>query len=166
MKITKSTEKLSKWSTRFADAGSAVIINGVPYDKQTNTPIPFNTINIIGGSTMIADSVAGHGLMTGNNIEYEFKEESGTYLSSLIDCNFESTLVDNQDSNITWSVTCSNPGNKLNGDDSTDGAVYYLELDNNGNFNSKGSSIYVQKIKKMKMEPMKLKILVIQIIMF
>lgn len=149
MKITKSTEKLSKWSTRFADAGSAVIINGVPYDKQTNTPVPFNTINIIGGSTMIADSVAGHGLMTGNNIEYEFKEESSIHLSSLIDCNFESTLVDNQDSSITWSVTCSNPGNKLNGDNSSDETTCYLGLDNNGNFNSTGSSIYVQKIKKM-----------------
>ena len=41
----------------------------------TNTPVPFNTLNIIGGSTMIADSVTGHGLMTGNNIGYEFKEE-------------------------------------------------------------------------------------------
>lgn len=149
MKITKSTEKLSKWSTRFADAGSAVIINGVPYDKQTNTPVPFNTLNIIGGSTMIADSVTGHGLMTGNNIGYEFKEEGSTQLSSLIDCNFESTLVDNQDSSITWSVTCSNPGNKLNGDNGSDGSAYYLGLDSNGNFVSTGSSICVQKIKKM-----------------
>lgn len=150
MKITKSTEKLSKWSTRFADAGSAVIINGVPYDKQTNTPVPFNTINIIGGSTMIADSVAGHGLMTGNNIEYEYKEETSPYLAALIDCNFESTLVDNQDSNITWSVTCSNPGNKLNGDNSSDGTICYLDLDNNGNFTSTGSQIVVQKIIKNK----------------
>lgn len=148
MKITKSTEKLSKWSTRFADAGSAVIINGVPYDKQTNTPVPFNTLNIIGGSTMIADSVTGHGLMTGNNIGYEFKEEGSTQLSSLIDCNFESTLVDNQDSSITWSVTCSNPGNKLNGDKGSDGSAYYLGLDSNGNFVSTDSSICVQKIKK------------------
>lgn len=150
MKITKSTEKLSKWSTRFADAGSAVIINGVPYDKQTNTPVPFNTINIIGGSTMIADSVAGHGLMTGNNLEYEYKEETSPYLAALIDCNFESTLVDNQDSNITWSVTCSNPGNKLSGDNSSDEATCYLGLDNNGNFTSTGSQIVVQKIIKNK----------------
>lgn len=149
MKITKSVEKLSKWSTRFADAGSAVIINGVPYDKQTNTPVPFNTVNIIGGSTMIADSVAGHGLMTGNNIEYEFKEEADTLLSSLIDCNFESTLVDNQDSSITWSVTCSNPGNKLDGDSKSNSSACYLALDSNGNFVSTGSSICVQKIKKM-----------------
>lgn len=150
MKITKSTEKLSKWSTRFADAGSAVIINGVPYDKQTNTPVPFNTMNIIGGSTMIADSVAGHGLMTGNNIEYEFKKEASPYLAALIDCNFESTLVDNQDSNITWSVTCSNPGNGLDGDNSSDGTTCYLDLDTNGNFTSTGSQIVVQKIIKNK----------------
>lgn len=150
MKITKSTEKLSKWSTRFADAGSAVIINGVPYDKQTNIPVPFNTINIIGGSTMIADSVAGHGLMTGNNIEYEFKNEASPYLAALIDCNFESTLVDNQDSNITWSVTCSNPGNGLDGDNSSNEAACYLGLDTNGNFTSTGSQIVVQKIIKNK----------------
>ena len=150
MKITKSTEKLSKWSTRFADAGSAVIINGVPYDKQTNTPVPFNTMNIIGGSTMIADSVAGHGLMTGNNIEYEYKEETSPYLAALIDCNFESTLVDNQDSNITWSVTCSNPGNGLDGDNSSDKTICYLGLDTNGNFTSTGSEIVVQKIIKNK----------------
>lgn len=150
MKITKSTEKLSKWSTRFADAGSAVIINGVPYDKQTNTPVPFNTINIIGGSTMIADSVAGHGLMTGNNIEYEFKKEASPYLAALIDCNFESTLVDTQDSNITWSVTCSNPGNGLDGDNRSDVSTCYLGLDTNGNFTSTGSQIVVQKIIKNK----------------
>lgn len=147
MKITKSTEKLSKWSTRLADAGSAVILNGVPYDKQTNTPVPFNTISIIGGSTMIADSVAGHGLMTGNNIEYEYKEEGNPYIAILIDGNFDSTLVDNQDSNIVYMVTVSNPGNKLDGGNSSDLSYCYLEL-SNGNFNPLYSNIRIQKVIK------------------
>lgn len=148
MKITKSTEKLSKWSTRLADAGSAVILNGVPYDKQTNTPVPFNTISIIGGSTMIADSVAGHGLMTGNNIEYEYKEEASPYIATFIDGNFDSTLVDNQDSNIVYMVTVSNPGNKLDADASSDAGIYYLGLDSNGNFNSESAAIRIQKVIK------------------
>lgn len=148
MKITKSTEKLSKWSTRLADAGSAVILNGVPYDKQTNTPVPFNTISIIGGSTMIADSVAGHGLMTGNNIEYEYKEEASPYIATLTDGNFDSTLVDNQDSNIVYMVTVSNPGNKLDADAGSDSSYCYLDLDSNGNFTPKASYIRIQKVTK------------------
>lgn len=146
MKVVKSAEKLSEWSTRLVDAGSIMIINGVPYDKQTNTPIPFNTLNVVGGSMQIADSVAGHGLMTGNNIAYEYKEETSPYMPSLIDGNFESSLVDNLDSNISYVLVSSNPGNKLDQNTSSDTMYPYVTINSVNNFAT--SSPQIHKIEK------------------
>lgn len=106
MQIAKSTDILEASSVRLADIGDYIIINGVPYDKKTNAPVPFNITNLPRENFF----ACGYGI----NTKYtkarcgESKSTSGSigtmYQDIPININFKNTLIDNVDTNIIWVV--------------------------------------------------------------
>lgn len=60
MQITNVNDYTSSNAMRFIDTGKHLIINTVPYTKDTNSPVPFNNISILKYYTTIAGHNAVH----------------------------------------------------------------------------------------------------------
>ena len=97
MQIAKSNDIVYSSGIKVIDTGTHTIINGVPYDKQTNSPVPFNIISIpsesryLSGPNCISWSeyYNGHDLNYANSLNFK--------------CNC--TLVDSENPNITYVIS-------------------------------------------------------------
>lgn len=97
MQIAKSNDTVYSSGIKVIDTGTHTIINGVPYDKQTNSPVPFNVVSIPSGSRYLSgpnciswsEYYDGHDLNYANSLNFK--------------CNC--TLVDRENPNITYVIS-------------------------------------------------------------
>lgn len=107
MQIAKSTDRLTVESNRLIDTGSQLILNGVPYNKENNSPVPFNIINIPSTYRL----AIGKGINPGQS-RYTRICSTGKNIASI---NVNS-MVDNIDSTICYVFGCTDDdiSDKLN----------------------------------------------------
>ncbi len=97
MQIAKSNDTVYSSGIKVIDTGTHTIINGVPYDKQTNSPVPFNVVSIPSESRYLS----GPNCISWS--EY-YNGQDLNYANSLnFKCNC--TLVDSENPNITYVIS-------------------------------------------------------------
>lgn len=97
MQIAKSNDTVYSSGIKVIDTGTHTIINGVPYDKQTNSPVPFNVVSIPSESRYLS----GPNCISWS--EY-YDGQDSNYANSLnFKCNC--TLVDSENPNITYVIS-------------------------------------------------------------
>lgn len=97
MQIAKSNDTVYSSGIKVIDTRTHTIINGVPYDKQTNSPVPFNVVSIPSESRYLS----GPNCISWS--EY-YDGQDLNYANSLnFKCNC--TLVDSENPNITYVIS-------------------------------------------------------------
>lgn len=102
MEIANIQTYTSSYAVRLIDTGNHLIINTVPYTKDTNSPIPFNNISVIKNNRTIVGHNAVHPQLnsSGDNIiDYEYANASGGYTINKKSTNM---IIDNTDPNICY----------------------------------------------------------------
>lgn len=100
MQIASSNEKITSSSVRLADLDNYMLINSVPYLKETNSPIPFNVISLHAPNLKYSYGFKGCNL-------YSRYTENVTSAFASGRCNYSSTIVDNRDKNIIYCFAMS-----------------------------------------------------------
>lgn len=129
MQIVKSTDQVFSSNCPCIDAGSHIVINSVPYDKETNSPVPFCTVSAP------CDSRWAFG-KSGMNL-YPFIEVMTGTAYNITDYKIKNVIVDNKDPNVVYAVTSVDASNNEG-----DGKAYK-------EYNSKGQKFYLGGILKI-----------------
>lgn len=98
MEIANTQCHVSSNAVRVVDTGNDMIINTVPYNKETNSPIPFNNISIIRGNETCVGKKAIHPCF----YKYPSTESSVGYYQSMPDKKAVNMIVDNLNPNICY----------------------------------------------------------------
>lgn len=97
MQIAKSNDTVYSSGIKVIDTGTHTIINGVPYDKQTNSPVPFNIVSIPSKSRYLSGP---------NCISWsEYYDGSGLEYTNSLNFKCNCTLVDSENPNITYVIS-------------------------------------------------------------
>ena len=135
MEIASTQCHISSNAVRVVDTGTDMIINTVPYNKETNSPTPFNNISIIRGNNTCVGKKAIHPCF------YQNPTSTGSvaYYQSMPDKKAVNMIIDNLNPNICYispsksnmepSIT-SDQAQELNS--STYQRLYKLEKKSNG----------------------------------
>lgn len=97
MQIAKSNDTVYSSGIKVIDTGTHTIINGVPYDKQTNSPVPFNIVSIPSESRYLSGP---------NCISWsEYYDGYGPNYANPLNFKCNCTLVDSENPNITYVIS-------------------------------------------------------------
>lgn len=129
MQIVKSTDKVFSSNCPCIDAGSHIVINSVPYNKETNSPVPFCTVSAP------CDSRWAFG-KSGMNL-YPFINATSYTQYNITDYKIKNVIIDNKDPNTVYAFT--------NKDDN--GIVFDNKADSE--YNSKNQKFYAGGILKI-----------------
>ena len=97
MQIVKSTDKVFSSNCPCIDAGSHIVINSVPYNKETNSPVPFCTVSAP------CDSRWAFG-KSGMNL-YPFINTTSYIQYNITDYKIKNVIIDNKDPNTVYAFT-------------------------------------------------------------
>lgn len=135
MEIISTQCHISSNAVRVVDTGNDMIINTVPYNKETNSPIPFNNISILRGNQTCVGKKAIHPCFYKNPTTYGAVYQ----YQSMPDKKAVNMIVDNLNPNICYiSPSKSNMGSEIPSDykhesnSSTYQRLYKLEKKSNG----------------------------------
>lgn len=108
MEIANTQCHISSNAVRVVDTGNDMIINTVPYNKETNSPIPFNNISIIRGNETCVGKKAIHPCF----YRYPTTDSVVAYYQSMPDKKAVNMIVDNLNPNICY-ISPSKPSMEL-----------------------------------------------------
>lgn len=98
MEIISTQCHISSNAVRVVDTGNDMIINTVPYNKETNSPIPFNNISILRGNQTCVGKKAIHPCFYKNPTTYGAVSD----YQSMPDKKAVNMIVDNLNPNICY----------------------------------------------------------------
>lgn len=134
MEIANTQCYISSNAIRVVDIGNDIIINTVPYNKETNSPTPFNNVSLLRGWETCVGKNAIHPILydktvTGNTTTYQ----------SFPDKKSVNMIIDNQNPNICYCVpttrrrfTMTSTDNDYESNNSYS-KLYKIKKDNKGN---------------------------------
>lgn len=103
MEIANLQTYTSSHAVRLVDTGNHVIINTVPYTKDTNSPIPFNNISIIKNRYTIAGANAVHPhLNCLQDANTDYTTTTGINSIYTVDKKAINMIIDNVNPNISY----------------------------------------------------------------
>lgn len=146
MEIIGTQCQVSSNAARVVDTGNDMIINTVPYTKDTNSPIPFNNISIIRGNKTCIGKNAIHPCF------YNNPSSTGSYpqYQSMPDKKAVNMIVDNLNPNICYiSPSKSNMDSASPSDNTQEPAseiyqrLYKLEKKSNGKITKTYTSSHI-----------------------
>ena len=146
MEIISTQCQVSSNAVRVVDTGNDMIINTVPYNKETNSPIPFNNISIIRGNKTCIGKNAIHPCFYNNPTSI-----SGvSHYQSMPDKKAVNMIVDNLNPNICYiSPSKSNMDSSSPSDQAQESnseffqRLYKLEKKSNGQITKTCTSSYI-----------------------
>lgn len=112
MQILSSEDRLdNQYITPLIDTSKDLIINTVPYDKATKTPMPFRNVAFKFSNNMLYGKNSFHPFqekMFYRNYNYAHFGYSSSYMNYYANYNSHETLVDSENNNITYVITINN----------------------------------------------------------
>ena len=104
MQITNLNDYTSSNAMRLIDTSKHLIINTVPYTKDTNSPIPFNNISILKYYTTIAGHNAVHPQLNCYGDTGSDYTSTGSYYTYVTNKKAVNMIVDSENPDITYVV--------------------------------------------------------------
>ena len=104
MQITNLNDYTSSNAMRLIDTSKHLIINTVPYTKDTNSPIPFNNISILKYYTTIAGHNAVHPQLNCSGDTGSDYTSTGSYYTYVTNKKAVNMIVDSENPDITYVV--------------------------------------------------------------
>jgi hypothetical protein len=149
MQITNLNDYTSSNAMRLIDTSKHLIINTVPYTKDTNSPIPFNNISVLKYYTTIAGHNAVHPQLNCYGDTGSDYTSTSTYYTYVTNKKAVNMIVDSENPDISyvvpsWGNDIQNTGldGKIESSYGFYPAIYKITVLNDGTLNKEYLNLY------------------------